>query len=293
MHAHGLGILYGHVAKTADARDNHPFAGAHFGFLQALVDGDAGAEHRGRRTEFEIVRQATDKVRVGEAILGKGAIDRIAGVLLAAAQRFPAGAAGRAATAGGVQPRNADTVAFLDAGYAGTELGDIADAFMAGNEGRVRLDRPVAIGGVQVGMADAGRFVLDEDLARSRLRNGHLLDHQRLAEFTDDGSFHHLGHVCLSPLLSLKSERPFPSGRPSLRQQHTRERRDGFDTHQLRNRYAFPGVAGMRHPRPMHHAARQQEIAFSGERAPRRDRPKRSANDAGRWAGTNRAGSPE
>jgi len=40
----------------------------------------------------------------------------------------------------------------------------MADALMARNERRVGLDRPIALGGMQIGMAHAGRRDLDEYL---------------------------------------------------------------------------------------------------------------------------------
>ena len=52
--------------------------------------------------------------------------------------------------------------------HAGADRDDVADALVAGDERRLRLDRPVALGGVQVGVADAARRDLDQDLARRR-----------------------------------------------------------------------------------------------------------------------------
>jgi hypothetical protein len=48
----------------------------------------------------------------------------------------------------------------------------MADAFMAGNERRLGLDRPVAMNGVKVGMADAARRDLDQDLSGPRVGTG-------------------------------------------------------------------------------------------------------------------------
>ena len=86
-----------------------------------------------------------------------------------------------AVAAGGVQPGHADPVALLDRRDAGADGRDGADALVAGNEGRRGLHRPVAVGGVQVGVAHARGLDLDQDLARARLGYRHLLDRQRLA----------------------------------------------------------------------------------------------------------------
>ena len=46
VEAHRLGILHGDVAEPADARNRDPFAGARFGFLEALVGRHSGAQDR-------------------------------------------------------------------------------------------------------------------------------------------------------------------------------------------------------------------------------------------------------
>jgi len=79
-------------------------------------------------------------------------------------------------TACRVQPGHADPVALLHCGYAPAHGRDSTDAFMTRNEGRLGLDRPVAIRGMQVCMTDTARFDLHEDLASSNLGDWHLLD---------------------------------------------------------------------------------------------------------------------
>src|SRR5208337_1547349 len=56
--------------------------------------------------------------------------------------------------------------------------------------------RPIAAGRVQVGVADAARLDLDQDLVGLHLRNGDVLDHQRLAELVDNGRLHRLLRLC-------------------------------------------------------------------------------------------------
>ena len=58
----------------------------------------------------------------------------------------------------------------------------------------MRLHRPVALRGVQVGVAHAARLDLDQDVAGARLRHLDLLDGQRLPELTHDSGFHRLVH---------------------------------------------------------------------------------------------------
>ncbi|PAV92719.1 hypothetical protein WR25_21442 [Diploscapter pachys] len=135
-----------------------------------------------------------DEIGVGDDIIGKAAIDRIAGVELALAQCLPPPQAMHAVAAGGVEPRHAHPVAFLDMLDALADRRDIADALMPRDEGRVGLDRPVALGGVQVGVADARRLDRDLDQAVADLGNGDFIDGERGTEFADDGCLHGLGH---------------------------------------------------------------------------------------------------
>ena len=75
-----------------------------------------------------------------------------------------------------------DAVAAGGLGNAGTELDDPADALVPGDERRCGLHRPVAVGGVYVGVAQPRRLHLDQDLARLELAPRHLLDAERRAE---------------------------------------------------------------------------------------------------------------
>jgi hypothetical protein len=113
VHAHRPRILHRDVAEPADAGDGDPFSGLHLGFLQPLVGRHARAQHRGG-AEFKFVGQISDEARIGQQIFGQRVVDRVAGVLLPATQRLPAGCAIGAGATGGVQPRHADAVAFAD-----------------------------------------------------------------------------------------------------------------------------------------------------------------------------------
>ncbi|MGY4623547.1 hypothetical protein ACVWY3_001303 [Bradyrhizobium sp. USDA 4486] len=156
----------------------------------SLVGGDAGAQDRRDGGEIDRHRQLGGEGDRGDDIFGEAAVHAVAGVVLVLAQRLPAGLAIFASHARIVQPGDTDGIADPQTLHAGPERGDDAGSLMAGNEGRHRLHRPVAVGGVQVGVADAARFDLDQDLARTGLRHRHILDHQRLAELFDDGGFH-------------------------------------------------------------------------------------------------------
>ena len=95
----------------------------------------------------------------------------------------------------GVQPGHADAVALADQRHTRTDGGDAPDCLMAGDEGGLRLHRPVALSRVQVRVADAAGFGLDQDLAGTWAGDIHFPHHEWLAEFDDDRSLHFLGHV--------------------------------------------------------------------------------------------------
>src|SRR5213075_1427530 len=112
--------------------------------------------------EVQAVRQVAHVVRISKGVFREAAIDGIARVLLRIAQSFPGREAMLAMTACRVQPGHADSVAFLHCGYAPANGGDSPNAFMTGNERRGGLDRPVAIYGMQVRVADTACFDLHE-----------------------------------------------------------------------------------------------------------------------------------
>ena len=65
----------------------------------------------------------------------------------------------------------------------------IADAFVAGDEGQGGLDRPVAVGGVQVGVAHARGDHLHQHLAGWDVGDRHFFDPQGLAELWTTAAF--------------------------------------------------------------------------------------------------------
>jgi hypothetical protein len=67
---------------------------------------------------------------------------------------------------------------------------------MTGDEGRLRLHRPVASGRVQVCVADARGVDADEGVeGGAELRLGHLFDFESLFEVFNDDGFHSLTSV--------------------------------------------------------------------------------------------------
>lgn len=79
---------------------------------------DAGAEDRRDLDKTDFRWQVSDEVGIRQSVLGETAVDRVAGVLLRRAERFPPAEAVPAVAAGTVEPSHADTVAFLNMGHA-------------------------------------------------------------------------------------------------------------------------------------------------------------------------------
>ena len=102
-----------------------------------------------------------------------------------------------AVAAGRIEPRHAHPVAFLHVPHAAADGRDIAHAFMARNEGQGRLDGPVSVGCMQIGMTDARRLDIDQNLARPDFGNRDFLDTQRRTELMNDGGLHVTRHVLL------------------------------------------------------------------------------------------------
>ena len=155
-------------------------------------------------------------------ILGIAPVDEVAGVAPLLAHRLPAGHAEFALAAGVVQPRHADQIALLDVGDAGPECRDGADALVTGNQGQLRLHRPIAFHGVQVGVADTARHHLDQYLARPGRGYGHVLDHERCPELVHDCRLHRFRHSLVLHVFVLGDYSPIstlplsgPNGMPS------------------------------------------------------------------------------
>src|SRR5262249_6687757 len=92
-------------------------------------------------------------------------------VLLTQTERLASGDAKFAHSAGAVEPRDPDPVALFVLRHAFADPGDMADRFVAGNDRKTRLIRPIAVDGMQVGAAGAACGHAHEHLPGSRLGN--------------------------------------------------------------------------------------------------------------------------
>ena len=139
---------------------------------------------------------------------------RVAHVELVRAQRLAAGVAVAADAAGVAEPGQRDAHARLErrASSPGPTRSIDADALVAGDERRRRLDRPLAARGVDVGVAEARRSRSRTSTCSGRARDRQVLDLERAIEAADDGGFHGV------PRISLVTPAPSqgPRGEPSV-----------------------------------------------------------------------------
>src|SRR5450755_2048762 len=165
------------MPESANPRDHNPFSRLDASHLQPLIGGYAGAEHRRRTGCRQLLWNVRHIERIRQGILREPAIDGIAPILLAFAQRLPAGHAVIAMAAGAVQPWYAHPVAFLNAvPRAASDRDDHAGSFMTGDERRFWLYRPISFRRVKIRMTHATGFNLHQNLAGCRFGHGQLLD---------------------------------------------------------------------------------------------------------------------
>ena len=81
-----------------------------------------------------------------------------------------------ALAAGPAEPGDRDPVADLVVVHILSQLFDNADALVSRDERRGRLDRPIALRGVDVGVAEPAGLHPDQDLAGCRRGAGTILD---------------------------------------------------------------------------------------------------------------------
>jgi hypothetical protein len=200
MHPHGLRILDGNMAEPADPGNGNPLARTRLGFLQALIGRHTGAKDRRYFCKVNAIRQACREGRRGDAVFGEAAVAAVAGIVLMLAQRLPPRLAIFAREAGVVQPGDAHRIAFLEACDIRPDGRDDPGHFMAGDEGRIGLYRPVPLCRMEIGMADAAGDHLHQQLTPARHWHGYSVNRERLAERMHHRRFHHLHH-CLLPWL--------------------------------------------------------------------------------------------
>ena len=164
---HGLRILHGDVAEAAYTADDDPFARTCFGLLDALVRCHAGAEDRRQCREVGARRQPANVSRGSDRVLCEGAVHAVTAVVLRRAACLPAGVAEFTGSARIVQPGDAYWIALLQTTDARPQGRHDPGPLVTRYEWRRRLDWPIPIRRVQIGVAYAARRDSHENLARS------------------------------------------------------------------------------------------------------------------------------
>ena len=184
-------VLDGKMSEPADTEDRDAVGGTRARDLDGLVGGHSGAGERRGVGRIDSVGDAHDVAGVADRVLGEAAVDRVAHVLLRFAERLAPAIAISAVATGIAEPRQRDAHTDLDSvAVARTDALDDPDPLVAWDERRRRLDRPVALGGMDVGVAQPTGLDPDEDLLRARLGHGTVLDDERLVEAANDGGLH-------------------------------------------------------------------------------------------------------
>jgi len=151
VEAHGLRVLAGQGSQAAaGADDGDGLTGARARLLQALVDGDAGAEDGGDGGEVHGRRDARDVGGLGDGVLLEGAVDGVAGEDSLGAEGLVGGLAEGAGEAGAVEPLDAGVSAERDVRDEFAAADDDAGALVAADQRHLGREGPVAVHGVEV-----------------------------------------------------------------------------------------------------------------------------------------------
>jgi hypothetical protein len=94
-----------------------------------------------------------------------------------------------------VQPGNADAVSLFEVLGPRAKRGNYSRAFVTRHERRRRLHRPITVGGVQIRVANAACFDLDEGLTFLGFGDCQFIDDQRLPKLMNHRGFHLLCHT--------------------------------------------------------------------------------------------------
>src|SRR6478735_860223 len=185
-----LGVLHGQVTQAADAEHRDELARGGPRHLDRLVGGHAGTGQRSGVQRVDAVRHVGDVVGVGDGVFRVAAVATVAGVDLLLAEGFPAVHAVVAVAARAAEPGQGDPISDGDVLDAVADTLDDADALVARDERQRGLDRPVAVCGVDVGVAQAGGLDPDQNLTCLRNRFVELPDGQALGEVGDHSCLH-------------------------------------------------------------------------------------------------------
>jgi hypothetical protein len=94
-----------------------------------------------------------------------------------------------------VEPGHPNAIPFLDRCHSRPNGCHTTNRLMARNEGKGGLQGPVAVRGVEIGMANPAGLGFYENLTGSRLGKLPLPEHKRFSELFDNGGVHLAWHT--------------------------------------------------------------------------------------------------
>src|SRR5258708_3849536 len=183
------------MAQPANAKDGETLSVLYAGIFHSAVGSDASAEERRRFFRAQLLRNFQRVTGLGFDEFGKAAIHTRAGDRLLGAEILQAFLAKLTYTARPVQPRDTHSIADSEMGDAVAGFDHASDNLMSGDQGKLEQPlelRPFTFHNREVGVADAAGLDLDQYFFTVGRRDVHILNHQRLFEFVNYGSFHSL-----------------------------------------------------------------------------------------------------
>jgi hypothetical protein len=185
--------LHGQVTQAADTKHRQTLAWLDLGVPEGTIDRNSRAEERRSVDTRKFAGNFQGVACWGLDQFCVSSVYRHPGNLLFDAKILIAFTAELALTAGPVHPRNANTVADFQVLDGFAFLHDATCDFVPRDQrllGDANDLRPIAIGHVQIGMADATRFHFDQYLVRVKPRLNHFFDGQWCFEFAQNGCSH-------------------------------------------------------------------------------------------------------
>lgn len=220
LETHRARVLLGKRAETTTRTDNRDrLTGPGPRLLQTLVHSNSGTEHRGNGIECTVLGNAGGVCCLGDGVLLERAIDRISREKSFRAQGLVRGLAEVTRQARAIDPLDACVVTTIDCQLTPSprqlvcvgvcamllQLPIIHEAshgdhdtstLVSTDEGKLGGKWPVTIHSVQVGVAHARVFDVDENLIGAGLLHGNLLVHHWPTGLLDDLRPLCLGNWC-------------------------------------------------------------------------------------------------
>src|SRR5665811_627373 len=150
--AYEPGILHSQVTKAADTEHRDPLIRLNICHLDGLVGRHSGARQRRGVKRIDSLRHGDCKLGISHCKLGKRTVDRVTAVELFGTKSFTPVNAIAALSAGTPQPSDRDAIADRMVGDVGADLFHDAGTFMPRHERWSWFDRPVSVGGVNIGV---------------------------------------------------------------------------------------------------------------------------------------------